>query len=90
MIPIRNVYYMLVYAFRSLRSGGFERLASEEFDNSLELCAAILCHAVGLRLKQGVRRDYRTRREAMSALRGKVDVTATVASQALLRRHLAE
>lgn len=88
MIPIRNVYYMLAYAFRSLRSGGFERLASEDFDNSLELCAAILCHAVELRLKQGVKRDYRTRREAMSALRGKVDVTATVASQALLRRQL--
>lgn len=88
MIPIRNVYYMLAYAFRSLRSGGFERLSSEDFDNSLELCAAILCHAVELRLKQGVKRDYRTRREAMSALRGKVDMTATVASQAPLRRQL--
>lgn len=88
MIPIRNVYYMLAYAFRSLRSGGFERLASEDFENSLELCAAILCHAVELKLKQGIRRDYRTRREAMSAVRGRVDVTASITGQTLLRRQV--
>lgn len=88
MIPIRNVYYMMAYAFRSLRTGGYERFASEEFENSLELCAAILAHAVELRLKQGVRRDYRTRSEAVSTMRGKVDVAASISSQTMLRRQL--
>ena len=88
MIPVRNIYYMLAYAFRALRMGGFERLEDEDFDNSLELCAAILELAVEQRLKQGVRHDYLERSEELSLLRGRIDVAESITSGASLRRRL--
>lgn len=88
MIPVRNIYYMLAYAFRALRTSGFERLGSEDFDNSLELCAAILALAVEQRLRQGVRCDYLERREELSVVRGRVDVAESISSGASLRQRL--
>ena len=31
MIPIRNTYYMLAYAFQVLRQQGYRDIATEEF-----------------------------------------------------------
>ena len=36
MIPVRNIYYMLSYAFRSLSKGPFSVCLDEEFENTLE------------------------------------------------------
>lgn len=42
MIPVQNVYYMLSYAFKVLNEQGYKRIATEEFNNTAELMAAIL------------------------------------------------
>ena len=42
MIQIQNIYYMLSYAFQVLNEQGYRNIATEEFDNTAELCAAIL------------------------------------------------
>ena len=41
-IFIKNVYYMLSYAFTTLNQGGYEDVATEEFENMHNLFAAIL------------------------------------------------
>ena len=41
MIPIKNVYYMLAYAFRDLNEQGYKSIEMEEFHNVAELCTAI-------------------------------------------------
>ena len=41
-IFIKNIYYMLSYAFSTLRQGGYESVAAEEFENIHDLFAAIL------------------------------------------------
>ena len=41
-IAIRNVYVMLAYAFRALRSTGTARITAEEFDHLHDLLAEIL------------------------------------------------
>lgn len=88
MIPVRNIYWMLAYAFRALDKGAYERLGSEEFDNSLDLCAAILSRGVESQVKRGLSRGYTPRSEALSSLRGKVDVTASLKTSSLLKRQL--
>lgn len=40
MIPVQNIYYMLAYAFQVLNENGYKDIATEQFDNVGELCAA--------------------------------------------------
>lgn len=86
MIRIRNLYHMLAYAFSVLTERGYRTMATEDFDNAAELCAAILERGVSLQLKRGLGQEYVGCTEARSSLRGKVEVTESVKSQALLRR----
>ena len=58
MIPIRNIYYMLSYAFQVLSEQGYKNIETEQFDNVAELCAAILSKGVSLQLKRGLGREY--------------------------------
>lgn len=88
MIRVRNLYHMLAYAFSALSEQGYRAVAAEDFDNAAELCAAILERGVSLQLKRGLGQEYVSRSEARSCLRGKVEVTESVKSQALLRRQL--
>ena len=51
-ILIKNIYYMLAYAFRVLRQKNYENIASEEFDEVQDLFAAILTNGISQQLKQ--------------------------------------
>lgn len=88
MIPVQNIYYMLAYAFQVLQENGYRDLAAEEFDNVGELCAAILAKGVSIQLKRGLGRAYISRTEALSVPRGRIDITASIKTQSMLRRQL--
>lgn len=88
MIRVRNLFHMLAYAFSALTEQGYRAVAMEDFDNAVELCAAILERGVSLQLKRGLGQEYVSRSEARSSLRGKIDVTESVKSQAVWRRQL--
>ena len=79
---------MLAYAFSVLNKSEYRALAAEDFDNAAELCAAILERGVSLQLKHGLGQEYVNRTEALSSLRGKIEVTESVKSQAIWRRQL--
>ena len=88
MIRVRNLFHMLAYAFSALTEQGYRAVATEDFDNAVELCAAILERGVSLQLKRGLGQEYVNRSEARSCLRGKIEVTESVKSQAVWRRQL--
>lgn len=88
MIRIQNVYHMLAYAFRALQGQGYRDVATEEFENTADLCAEILIRGVGSQLKRGLGRTYVTKTEPLSSLRGKIEVSESVKTRALLRRQL--
>lgn len=88
MIPIQNLYYMLAYSFQPLREMGYRKVATERFDNALELCAAILIRGVSLQLKQGLGRDYIPETETLSGIKGKINFTESIKTQALLRKQM--
>lgn len=41
-IPIKNIYYMLTYAFKELKHNNYEYIAGEDFSNAYDLFAEIL------------------------------------------------
>ena len=88
MIRVRNLFHMLAYAFSALTEQGYRSVATEDFDNAAELCAAILERGVSLQLKRGLGQEYVNRTEARSSLRGAIKVTESVKSQAIWRRQL--
>ena len=78
MIPVQNIYYMLSYAFQVLNEQGYKDIATEQFDNVAELCASILSKGIAVQLKRGLGKEYIPQTEALSSLRGKIDMTESM------------
>lgn len=76
-----QIYYMLSYAFQTLRETGFDNVASEDFDNMQDLFAAILARGVGMQVKRGLHRDYIQKEESLAGLRGQIRVAETIKQQ---------
>ena len=88
MIPVRNVYYMLAYAFQVLREQGYRHIATEEFENVADLCAAILSKGVAQQLKRGLGREYIPVAESISTVRGKIDLSESIRTNAIQKQQL--
>lgn len=77
-IFIKNIFYMLSYAFQELRKNNYEQVAGEEFEDAHDLFAEILFRGVSSLLKQGLHRNYVRRDEELVTLRGKLDMASTI------------
>ena len=88
-ILIKNIYYMLSYAFQTLKQQDYERVAAEEFDKIYDLFAAILAKGVARQLKQGLYREYVPVQDKLSVMRGKLNMSVTVRLKAQCSRRLA-
>lgn len=88
MIRIQNIYYMLAYAFQVLNEQGYKNIATEEFDNTAELCAAILARGISTQVKRGLGKEYIPQTEALSSLRGKLDISESIKTQTFLKKQM--
>lgn len=88
MIPIRNIYYMLSYAFQVLNEQGYRKIATEQFHNVADLCAAILIKGISSQLKRGLGQEYVSKTETLSALRGKIAVSESIKTMTMLRNQM--
>ncbi len=79
---------MLSYAFTTLNQGGYEDVATEEFENMHNLFAAILAKGISRQLKQGLYREYLNRKEDVAVVRGKIDMPGTIQNRLSRRRVL--
>lgn len=77
-IFIKNIYYMLSYAFQTLKQSNYGDVAAEEFEEAQDLFAAILSKGVAQQLKRGLYREYVTKQEPLSVLRGKLNMPETI------------
>ena len=88
MIPIKNIYYMLSYAFHILNKQGYKKFAAESFDNTAELCAAILACGITYQIKRGLGKEYIPQTETLSTLRGKIDFSESNRTLTFHRRQM--
>ncbi len=77
-IQIKNIYYMLTYAFQVLRQTDYEEISSESFDNIQNLFASILSKGLARQLKQGLYREYITINEDLPTLKGKIGIKSSI------------
>lgn len=75
---IKNIYYMLTYAFQVLNQKNYEEVASESFDDIYNLFSAILIKGVNKQVKQGLYKEYVYRHENLPTIRGKINMKDTL------------
>jgi len=88
LIPIKNIFYMLAYAFKALNLQGYRKIETEDFENVADLCSAILIRGITSQIKQGLNRDYLEQNESISSLRGRIDLTKSIKEQTFLKRQM--
>ena len=88
MIPVRNIYYLLAYAFDALGSAGVASLDYESFDGAADLLAELMLRGLERQVLRGVTRGYEPHGEEVASVRGRVDVARSVREASVLRRRL--
>ena len=85
-IPVRNLWLLMLYASDLFRMAETDRVGLEEMPDDLpDLIAEVLAHAVEERQRRNMNRAYRSRRQVLNRVRGRIDLLATARMQ-LLRR----
>lgn len=87
-IFIKNIYYMLSYAFQSLNQSEYESIDKEEFENIHNLFASILSKGIGRQLKQGLYKEYINMQEDLLVVRGKIDMPGTIKNRVAKKQSL--
>ena len=87
-ILIKNIYYMLTYAFQVLRQKNYDEIAAEKFDEVQDLFAAILAKGISQQLKHGLYRVYEDRTESLTVMRGKLDINGMIQNRIQQRQLL--
>ena len=88
MIRIRNIYYMLSYAFHILKEQGYTKCSTEEFENTGDLLSAILIKGITIQIKRGLGKAYIDIQEPLSSLRGKIDMSESSKTRSILKQQL--
>lgn len=87
-IKIKNIYYMLSYAYQALRETGFNSVAGESFENIHDLFASILTRGIGSQIKRGLHRDYVPQEETLSGLRGQIRIAESIKGMTMTQKKL--
>lgn len=88
MIKVKNIYYMLSYAFRILNEEKYQDIKTEEFQYTADLMAAILAKGLSSQIKRGLGKEYIQKSDMLSSPHGKIDISCSVKEQAILSRKL--
>lgn len=78
-VLVRNVYWLMAYAFKSVDVCEYQRIGSEDFSGMEDLLAAILLLGVESQRRRGFERGYREVEEDGWRIHGHIDLRATSA-----------
>jgi 5-methylcytosine-specific restriction enzyme subunit McrC len=76
-IPIRNIYYLLCYAWGQLNEGSVVDVSRLPSTNLADLFATVLIGGVRHVMRRGLDRSYVGQIEAIAGVRGRVDFSAS-------------
>jgi 5-methylcytosine-specific restriction enzyme subunit McrC len=79
---------MLAYAFGGLDSAEIVNADREEFENIHSLFAEIILRGLNRQIKRGLRMDYEQKTETLSTIRGRINISETLASNSQIRKQL--
>jgi 5-methylcytosine-specific restriction enzyme subunit McrC len=74
-IPIKNIYYLLSYAWNKLEESELVDVSTEDKSDLLNLLGRVLLNGTKTLLKRGIDRQYITENEVYQGIKGKVNIT---------------
>jgi 5-methylcytosine-specific restriction enzyme subunit McrC len=78
LIPVQNLYYLFCYAWDRLEEGEVIDVGAVESPDLVDLFAKVLAGGVRHLLRRGVDRRYVERRDTLSTVRGRIDVSSSM------------
>jgi 5-methylcytosine-specific restriction enzyme subunit McrC len=84
-IPIRNVYYLLLYAWDRVGEGEEALVGGEDLTRWQDLLGHVLAGSVARLLSRGLDRSYLELDEEVAGVRGKLQLAGTIKGNLLLR-----
>ena len=88
-IPIKNIFYMLSYAYQVLREGEYKKIEGEEFDNIDDLFAEILYLGIRKQQRHGLWKTYVGKEDSLPLLKGKLNIYGTIRNVVAHKKELA-
>mgnify|MGYP001162731473 CR=1 FL=1 len=85
-IPIKNLYYLLSYAWNKLELGSKMKLNDDDFTSSADLFARVFDNVLGILIKRGLDKNYIEKNEKIRGIKGKIDFNKTIKSLSHLDR----
>ena len=87
-IPIRNLFYMLCYAWNVLAVADNIKVGSDDFEDAYNLLARVFSYGIGKLIRSGFHRSYIENTEELTTLRGKIDVQESMRKLTAQRKQL--
>lgn len=84
-IPIRNIYYLLSYAFEFTGKGEEDFLSKDTFDDAGELLARILDICLTVMKRRGFAKSYEVNKEQIKCVKGKILLSESLKSGSFLK-----
>lgn len=88
-IPVRNIWLLFLYAHNLAKFYGQHAAEVETSPDFPSLVGRILCYAVERRLRRNLSRDYVQRRDALTRVRGRIDILETFSGDLLSKGMIA-
>lgn len=85
MINVKNIYWMLAYAFRILNERNIEKMDKESFENIYELFSVMLTQELNKQIKRGLNKDYILKDEELGGLKGKILITESIKKNSFIK-----
>ena len=77
-IPIRNLYYLLCYAWNQLPQGELVDVSRVPTTELVDLFALVLCDGIQHLVRRGMEQGYEPREEEIAGVRGRMDILQSV------------
>ncbi len=88
VIPIKNLFYMLCYAWNVLPVKDIIKVSNDDFGDAYNLLGKVFSLGVAKVVKAGFHRSYVEEQDELSSIRGKVNIQASISTLSFQRKAL--
>lgn len=87
-IPIKNIFYMLCYAWNVLEVSKDVKVGEEDVADAYNLLARVFTYGLSKIIRSGFHRSYVEKEEPLSTLKGKINVQQSINGMTMLNKKL--
>lgn len=87
-IPIKNLFFMLCYAWDVLAIKDDIKVGTDNYDNAYDLLARVFSFGIGRLIRSGFHRSYIEQSDELSTLRGKIDIQQSLSQNTIMDKKL--